>query len=140
MRMLTARITICLVSIVLLTFTVATASGASISPRKLLETQSYDNGWEADMGSLDLLSTTLHSEPDSTGYIFVYGARRGYHNDVAKRIKCIKEYMLQRRGIPPGNLKVINGGYREHVTIEAWVAPSGSTAPVPTPHNQARGG
>lgn len=133
MRMLTARITICAVSIVLLTFTVAIASGASTAPRKLLETQSSDHGWEADMAGLDLLSVTLQNEPDSTGYIFVYGARRGYHNDVAKRIKCIKEYLLQRRGIPPASLKVINGGYREHVTIEVWVAPSGSTAPVPTP-------
>ena len=133
MTILTARTTITLVCIVLVTFTVATVSVASTSPRKLLETRSYDRGWEADMGGLDLLSTTLQNEPDSTAYIFVYGARRGYHNDVAKRIKCIREYLLQRRGISPHSLKVINGGYREQVTIEVWVAPSGSSAPVPTP-------
>lgn len=130
MKLLTARTAITLVCIVLVTCTV---SGATTSPRKLLETRSYDRGWEADMGGLDLLSTTLQNEPDSTGYIFVYGSRRGYHNDVAKRIKCIKEYLLQRRGVSPRSLRVINGGYREEVTIEVWVAPTGSSAPVPTP-------
>jgi hypothetical protein len=130
MTMLTARTTNGLVCIMLMTFTVCLASTA---PRKLLETQSYGGGWEADLGGLDLLSTTLQSEPDSTGYIFVYGARRGYHNDVAKRIKCYKGYLLQRRGISPEHLKVLNGGYREHVTIEVWVAPNGSVTPVPTP-------
>ena len=80
MKLLTARTTITLVCIVLVTCTV---SEATTSPRKLLETRSYDRGWEADMGGLDLLSITLQNEPDSTGYIFVYGAKRGYHNDVA---------------------------------------------------------
>ncbi len=85
------------------------------------------------MGVLDLLTITLQNEPDSTGYIIVYGARRGYRNDVATRMKCMKDYMIQRRGIPAGSLKVINGGYREYAMIELWIAPNGSLAPVPRP-------
>jgi hypothetical protein len=116
-------------------FAAFVVSSAQVSPRKLIEARSYDHGWEADMGALDLLSNALQNEPDSTGYIFIYGARRGYHNDVVKRMECMKSYLLQRRGIPAGSLRVIDGGYREHalIMVELWVTPKGSPAPVPRP-------
>ncbi len=85
------------------------------------------------MGALDLLSKALQDEPNSTGYIFIYGARRGYRNDVVRRMECMKNYMLNRRGIPSDSLRVINGGYREYAMVELWVAPNGSLAPVPRP-------
>ena len=85
------------------------------------------------MSALDLFANALHDEPNSIGYIFVYGARRGRRNDVTRRIECIKSYLLQRRGISADSLRVINGGYRERVMIELWVAPGGSLAPVPRP-------
>jgi hypothetical protein len=101
--------------------------------RKLSETRSYDHGWEADMCTLDLLSNALHDEPNSTGYIFVYGAKRGHRNDVARRVACIKSYMLQRRGTAADSLKVVNGGCRERAMIELWIVPDSSSAPVPSP-------
>jgi hypothetical protein len=113
-------------------------SSASTSPRKLTETRSSDHGWEADMVALDLLSSTLQQEPDSTGYIIIYGARRGHRNDVKRRMECMKNYLLQRRGIPAASLKVINGGYREYAMVELWVAPNGSLAPVPRPTIKAK--
>src|SRR2546425_5503537 len=108
-------------------------SFASTSSRKLIETRSYDRGWEADMGALDLLAKALQDEPNSTGYIFIYGARRGYRNDVVRRMECMKNYMLQRRGIPADNLRVIDGGHRKQTMIELWIAPNCSLAPVPPP-------
>src|SRR5205807_10635354 len=98
-----------LVCIVFVGFTV---SSASTSPRKLMETRSYEHGWEADMGALDLLSKALQDEPNSIGYIFIYGARRGRRNDVERRMACMKGYLLQRRGISADSLRVVNGGYR----------------------------
>jgi hypothetical protein len=128
--MTTARTITSLVCIAFVAFIV---SSASTSPRKLVETRSYDHGWEANTGALDLLSNALQHEPNSTGYIFIYGARRGYRSDVVRRMECMKNYMLQRRGIPADSLRVINGGYREHAMVELWVAPQGSLAPVPRP-------
>lgn len=108
-------------------------SSAATSPRKLSENRSYDGGWEMDMATLDLLALALQAEPDATGYIFIYGSRRGYRNDVSKRMQCMKNYLIQRRGIPAGRLSVVNGGYRKQVIVEMWLAPGGSLAPVPRP-------
>jgi hypothetical protein len=119
--------------LVFLLFAGVVVTFASTSSRKLIETRSYDHGWEADMAALDLLATNLQNEPNSTGYIFIYGAMRGYRNDVAIRMECMKNYMLQRRGIPDYRLRVVNGGYREYTMIELWVAPHESVAPVPRP-------
>ena len=119
--------------LVCIVFAGVVVSSASTSSRKLVEMRSFDHGWEADMAALDLLAKTLQDEPNSTGYIFIYGAMRGYRNDVARRTECMKNYMLQRRGIPDDCLRVVNGGYRKYTVIELWVAPHGSLAPGPRP-------
>jgi hypothetical protein len=85
------------------------------------------------MAALDLLAKTLQDESNSTGYVFIYGGMHGYRNDVAMRIECMKDYMLQRRGIPDDRVRVVNGGYRPYTMIEVWVAPHGSLAPIPRP-------
>jgi hypothetical protein len=102
-------------------------------PRKLVEQRSYDHGWESDMGALDLLSNALHEETDATSVIFVYGARRGLRSNVERRIKCMADYMTQRRSLPASRIRVARGGYRQYATIELWVVPRDATAPTPTP-------
>jgi hypothetical protein len=106
---------------------------ASDPPRKLIETRSYPNGWEADMGALDLLSKTLQDETGATGVIFVYGSNRELAENVDRRIRCFENYMTQRRGIPSDRIRVMIGGYRKHATIELWVVPTGAQAPKQTP-------
>src|SRR5260370_23320434 len=111
----------------------ATVTLASDPPRKLVETRSYPNGWEADMGALDLLSKTLQDETGTTGVIFVYGSNRELASNVERRIRCYENYMTERRGIPSNRIRVLRGGYRQHATIELWVVPSGAQAPGKTP-------
>ena len=106
---------------------------ASDPPRRLVETRSYPNGWEADTGALDLLAKTLQDEVGATGIIFVYGANRDVAENVGRRIRCFETYMINRRGIPSNRIRVLHGGYRQHATIELWVVPSGAEAPKPTP-------
>lgn len=124
-----------LIIFVLVTFVV---SAAQTPPRKLIETQSSDSGWEADMGALDQLSIALQSEPAATGYVILYGATRGYRNDITKRMTCMKNYLIRQRAIPPARLKVVNGGYREQVMFELWVAPDGAAAPPLAPTIKAK--
>jgi hypothetical protein len=119
--------------LVCLVFTGFIVAFASTSPRKLLEARSSDHGWEADISALDQLSIALQSEPDSIGYVIVYGGRKGSRNDIAKRMSCMKTYLIKQRGTAAARLKVINGGYREDVMIELWVRPDGSPAPAPRP-------
>jgi hypothetical protein len=115
----------------LLVATAATA--AAIDARLLWEGRSYTGGWEADMGVLDLLSNALHDDTDATGIIFVYGAKRDARGNVERRVTCMEDYMIHRRGIPANRIRVLRGGYREHAWIALWVVPSGSKSPNATP-------
>jgi hypothetical protein len=112
---------------------VAGATLASDPSRKLIETRSYPNSWEADMGALDLLAKTLQEESGATGVIFVYGSNREVYVNVDRRIRCFENYMTLRRGVPSARLRVMIGGYRKHATIELWVVPSGAESPKKTP-------
>ena len=112
---------------------VAAVAAASIDARKLWEGRSYTRGWEADMGVLDLLSNSLHEDASAAGVIFVYGAKRDARGNVERRVSCMEDYMVHRRGIPTHRIRVLRGGYREHASIELWVVPSGSQSPHPTP-------
>ncbi len=109
------------------------ATPVSDPPRKLIETRSYPNGWEADMGALDFLAKTLQDEVVATGIIFVYGANREVAENVERRLHCFENYMTQRRGIPSNRIRVMTGGYRKHATIELWLVPSGAETPKKTP-------
>jgi hypothetical protein len=111
----------------------ATFTLAAEPPRRLAETRSYPNGWEADMGALDLLSTTLLDETGTTGVIFVYGSNRELAGNVERRIRCYENYLTERRGVPSPRIRVITGGYRQHAMIELWVVPSGAKPPDKTP-------
>ncbi len=111
----------------------ATITLAADPPRKLVETRSSPNGWEADMGALDLLSKTLQDEPGTTGLIFVYGSNSEIANNIERRIRCFEKYLTERRGIPAQRIRVMTGGYRQDAMIELWVVPSGAKPPDKTP-------
>jgi hypothetical protein len=106
---------------------------ASEPARKLVEARSSPNGWESDMGYLDLLAKTIQDEDGAAGIIFVYGGNDEVAQNDDRRIRCFEEYMTQRRGIPADRIRVMVGGYREHATIELWLVPSGAELPKKTP-------
>ncbi len=111
---------------------VVAVASASVESRKLMEFASV--GWEDEMARLDYLDSTLRDEPDSIAYIIVYGGRRGdRQGENQARVACIKDYMLERRGVSTERVEVIDGGYREKATIELWLVPRGESAPTATP-------
>ena len=105
---------------------------APVDARKLME---FGNvSWEDEMSRLDYLDRQLRDEPESIAYIIVYGGRRGDRRGEAQaRIACIRDYMLNRRGVSADRLVVTNGGYREESTVELWLVPRGERAPAATP-------
>ncbi len=105
---------------------------ASADPRKLMEFGNVD--WESEMFFLDDLSNKLRDEPTSVAHILVYGGRRGDRRGEAQaRIACIKDYMLNRRGVSADRLVLTNGGYRKESTVELWLVPRGERAPAASP-------
>jgi hypothetical protein len=107
-------------------------SSASVEARKLME---FGNvGWEDEMSRLDYLDSKLREEPESIAHIIVYGGRRGdRRGETQARMACIRDYMLNRRGVSTDRIVVTKGGYREESTVELWLAPRGGSAPAAKP-------
>jgi hypothetical protein len=110
----------------------ASASATSAEARKLMEFTSTN--WEDDMSRLDYLDGVLRDAPDANAYIIVYGGQRGdRRGENQARIACIKNYMVERRGVSPQRIEVIDGGHREQATVELWLIPRGERGPEPKP-------
>jgi hypothetical protein len=41
--------------------------------------------------------------------------------------------MVNTRGVDPGRIVTVDGGYREDMTVELWIVPSGATPPTASP-------
>jgi len=105
---------------------------APVNARKLME---FGNvSWEDEMSRLDYLDSKLREESESVAHIIVYGGRRGdRRGETQARIACIRDYMLNRRGVSPDRIVVTKGGYREESTVELWLARRGDAAPMAIP-------
>jgi hypothetical protein len=95
--------------------------------------------WEDEMARLDYLESKLREEPESIAYVIVYGGRRGAkRGDTEARMKCIKDYMLNRRGVQADRIVMTHGGYREESTVELWLTARDESGPTATPTVSAK--
>jgi hypothetical protein len=82
---------------------------------------------------LDNYAIQLQNEPGAQGYIIAYGGRRGRAGEAQARADRAKDYLVNTRGIDPGRIVTVDGGYREDLTVELWIVPQGATAPAASP-------
>jgi hypothetical protein len=82
---------------------------------------------------LDNYAIQLQNEPGSQGYIIAYGGRRGRAGEAQARADRAKDYLVNTRGIDPGRIVTVDGGYREDLTVELWIVPQGATPPTASP-------
>ncbi len=88
--------------------------------------------WEVAMARLDNFDTALKQEPSSIGVLIVYGGRRGRRGEAQAWRRCLKDYMVNRRGISAERIVVVNGGYLDIPTVELWQSVSKEHIPEPT--------
>lgn len=81
---------------------------------------------------LDRFRIELARRPEMRGYVV------GYNNDSTvprgaflRRLYGDRAYL--NRGLEPDRLSVIDGGYRDNLTIELWIVPADAKPPVPEP-------
>jgi hypothetical protein len=89
--------------------------------------------WEGAMARLDNFALELNKIPNSIGVIIVYGGRRGRRGEAQAWGKCLRDYMVNRRGISADRIELVNGGHREFITAEIWQAVSKEFVPKPAP-------
>jgi hypothetical protein len=82
---------------------------------------------------LDNYAIELQNDPTSQGYLICYGGRKGRAGEAQKRCDRAKGYLTTTRGIDASRVVTVDGGYREDLTVELWIVPSGATPPQASP-------
>ncbi|MDQ3585266.1 MAG: hypothetical protein M3407_05785 [Acidobacteriota bacterium] len=124
------------------------ASASGTSPEKMISVPfKFDEfgqiTCEDIKARLDNFGISLQSHPEMRAHIIYYGGQ--YYTDYRERRhlptrgqaeafgSLLKNYLINVRGISPNKLVLVNGGFRSEWGAELWLAPSGASAPVPTP-------
>ncbi len=108
-------------------------TGIRVSPdaRKIDE---YGNiRFNDEKARLDNLAVELQNDPTAQGYIICYGGRVGRAGEAQARCDRAKNDLVTRRSISADRIVTVDGGYRENLTVELWVVPSGANAPAANP-------
>jgi hypothetical protein len=88
---------------------------------------------DCDLGArLDNFAIHLMNERVTKGHIIVYSGRYDLPRRVLNYKDHMGDYLVNSRGLAPSRLAVVDGGYREELTIELWVVPKGAALPEPT--------
>ena len=90
---------------------------------------------EDEVARLDNFAIQLLHEPQAKGVIIFFGGKtfRGKlpkRGEAEARAARLKPYLVRRRGIPAGQIIVINGGYAEEWLAELWIVPPGASMPT----------
>ena len=85
-----------------------------------------DLSWEDEKAHLDNFAIALQNYPDSIGYIIVYAGRRSCVGEAKDRALRAKRYLVQTRATEASRIKLIDGGYREELTVILQPAPRGA--------------
>jgi hypothetical protein len=109
-------------SVILLAFSGLGFSRATAileSPRKFDEFGNVN--CEVELARLDSFAIDLQNQPDSVGYVIVYGGRNGRRNDAKARAARMYYYLVHSRGVDGKRVVTADGGFRETLVAELWV-------------------
>jgi len=87
---------------------------------------------------LDGLAVLLERESNLRTYLIAYDGRRDRNGTAYKLAESDRFYLAMESNIPSEKVVLVNGGRRDHRTVELWVVPEGSVAPKPRPNIQKR--
>jgi hypothetical protein len=96
----------------------------------------YGSNWESAMARLDDFALEMRNNPQTIGVLIVYGAQRSRRGEARAWRDCLKNYLVSRRGIESNRIAMINGGYREDLTVELWE--TGDRKHIPNPQPQVK--
>ena len=89
--------------------------------------------FDDEKARLDNFAIELQNDPKLHGYIDCYGGRVGRRGEARARCERAKRYLTGHRGIAPDRIVLVDGGYREDLSVGLWLMPAGTKfVPVPT--------
>jgi hypothetical protein len=115
----------------------SSSQSCTTSVMKKAEARKFDEygkiAAEDENARLDNFAIELQSDPTAQGYIIAYGGRRSRAGDGQKMADKAKSYLVKKRGLGSDRVMAMDGGLREEVTVELWIAPSGAEPPAASP-------
>jgi hypothetical protein len=79
---------------------------------------------------LDAFYEELHNQPGTRGYLVGYNDSVTPPGVFLRRLYGDQTYLTELRGLQPDRISVIEGGYRDKLITELWVAPPNIAPPV----------
>jgi len=93
-----------------------------------------DVSFDVERNSLDILAQRLRGEPGSRSWIIAYAGRVAYENEALERAEQAKRYLVEKHGIEPLRIVLVDGGFREVRSVELWLEELGAlNDPLATP-------
>ena len=81
---------------------------------------------------LNAYAVELQNQPGTQAYLLAYGGRRGRAGEAIKLAQRSEKYLVDH-GISSERIVTLDGGYREKLTIDLWIVPTGFNRPVAEP-------
>ncbi len=110
---------------------------------RLDESRKYDEfgniTCEDELARLDSFLSELQGNSNTQAYVIVYGGRRGRRNEAKARAARMKFYLVNTRRFDAERIVTIDGGFREELSAELFIAPPGAPAPTPAPTVHPKG-
>ncbi len=115
---------------------------SATSPEKLsslpLKIDEYEKlSCDSESLTVHYLGSVLYLEPKAQAYVIIYGGKNGTHNEVKATIARVNSHVRFLR-ISPKDISIIDGGFREKLSIELWLYEKGGNPPIPTPTVEAK--
>jgi hypothetical protein len=76
---------------------------------------------------LDNFAVALQNEPNARGFLVVYRTRRDLPGLSNRYAHYMKDYLVNRRGLPAERIVTVDGGAASCLTQELWIVPVGAT-------------
>jgi hypothetical protein len=80
---------------------------------------------------LDRFAKQLLRYPTTEGYIIVYSGKGADRREAQRIAERAKRYLVDKRRIYAGRIKLTVGEYNEKWTVELWLVPVGAVPPAP---------
>ncbi len=129
---------ILLVALIVLVLPVSSGTAfVSVQPRSeaAKKFDEYGDLIQDDEGvRLNAFGEGLAKSGSASGYILVYGGRLDPPGRARRYALRAKAYLVSTGGLSSERIVTMDGGYREGLTVELWIVPSGAQPPIPSPN------
>jgi len=85
--------------------------------------------WNSEKLRLSNFNILMQQEPGSMGYVIIYGRR-----NVPQHLARVRKFLVEKRGLEPDRLQLINGGSNKKTKVELWDVPTGAAPPTAKPN------